>query len=773
MNNWAKQFLDGKWEMVIVDNEYIVEKSFSITNYNQFESSGFKSITAEVPGNFELDMYKAGLINDPYFGKNTLEMQNLENKHLWYARKFEYNGDLNDVYLYFEGIDTFADIYLNDHLIAVTDNMLIPHEIKAEGIKTCINELIVHIKPTCILARNFELYPSVSGMKYNTESLKVRKASHMFGWDITPRIVSGGIWRSVYLVNKPKDRIDDIFMYTTSINKSDCYGGLSFYFKVTTSKDSLKGYKLVANGVCKDSRFKCEHELWHTSGKANIYVGNAKLWWPSGMGEPNLYDTTVELYRGDELLDTYSLKTGIRKVELNRTSVTDSKGSGEFCFKINDEKLFVKGTNWVPVDAFHSQDRQRIPRILEMLSDIGCNAIRCWGGNVYEDESVYNYCDANGIIVWQDFAMGCAVYPQDKEFCDMIETEIKAIVGLLRNHTSIVLWAGDNECDYGYYWDALKLDPNSNVITRKVIPDTLRLVDPTRPYIPSSPYIDETAYKENGFTPEEHLWGPRDYYKSSYYSNSVAHFASEIGYHGCNSPKSIGKFISKDKLWPWQDNEEWLVHASSMEVSLQAPFAYRIKLMADQIKELFGYIPDNLEEFSLASQISQAEAFKFFIELFRSTKWRRTGIIWWNLIDGWPQFSDAVVDYYYTKKLAYHFIKQSQQHVCLMFAEPNSWHIGLVASNDTLKSIQVKYTVKDISSGEMVVSESFAQIDSNSSKQINNLRYSMGEKHFYLIEWEYDGIKGKNHYLAGTPPFDLNEYVKWLKEIGLFLTEGF
>lgn len=185
------------------------------------------------------------------------------------------------------------------------------------------------------------------------------------------------------------------------------------------------------------------------------------------------------------------------------------------------------------------------------------------------------------------------------------------------------------------------------------------------------------ATKNERLLPENHLWGPRDYYKSSFYTESPAHFVSETGYHGCNSLSSIKGFISPEKLWPWQDNAEWLAHAYE-PIGPEGPYAYRIKLMADQTVEMFGRQPETLEDFILASQISQAEAKKFFIELTRYKKWRRCGVIWWNMIDGWPQFSDAVVSYDFIKKLAYYYIKRVQQDLCLMFDEIDGWHIRAV-----------------------------------------------------------------------------------------------
>lgn len=127
------------------------------------------------------------------------------------------------------------------------------------------------------------------------------------------------------------------------------------------------------------------------------------------------------------------------------------------------------GTNWVPLDAFHSNDMNRLPKALELMDDIGCNMVRCWGGNVYEDHAFFDFCDEKGIMVWQDFAMGCGVYSQDEEFQKKIEKEAAYIVKKLRNHPSLVLWAGDNECDLFQVIHNNIVDPNDNIITRKTL----------------------------------------------------------------------------------------------------------------------------------------------------------------------------------------------------------------------------------------------------------------------------------------------------------------
>ena len=177
-------------------------------------------------------------------------------------------------------------------------------------------------------------------------------------------------------------------------------------------------------------------------------------------------------------------------------------------------------------------------------------------------------------------------------------------------------------------------------------------------------------------------------------------------------------------------------------------YAYRIKLMADQIHELFGFDADNLEDFILASQISQAEAKKFFIELTRTKKWRRTGVIWWNIIDGWPQFSDAVVSYDFVKKLAYYYIKRAQQPLCLMMSEPESWHIQLVAGNDTLKSFEGTCRAWDGDTGEMLYEGPF-EAPANQSTVVAPIRISHGDQRLILIDVEGGGSKRRQPLRAG------------------------
>ena len=774
--------LDGKWNLSWIENKRYVNEAPNISSIADLKRTGYPTIEATVPGNFELDFFRAGIIDDPYYSVNTHKCQKFENLHLFYFRKFEYDGKNGT--LVFEGIDTIAEIYVNGKLIGHADDMLIPFAYEEANLVKGENEILVHITPAHIEARKFPVPVSSFGHKYSYDNMYIRKAPHMYGWDIMPRMLSGGIWRHVRIEDRSPDRIDDLYLYLERYSLEDSTAFIHLMYNVTVSEDSIQDYGLKIEGKCGDSSFTAyQDQLWHTGGRMSLTVSGCKFWWPRNYGEPNLYETTATLYYKGQAVDTYVRKFGIRSVRLDRTSLTDKDGNGEFCFNINGKRVFVLGTNWVPVDAMHSNDEKRLPEILPMLNDIGCNMVRCWGGNVYENDYFYDFCDANGIMVWQDFSMACSLNPQDEYFCGLLKREVEIIVKRLRNHASLVLWAGDNEVDWIFSISLPELtrDPNRNVLTRKIIPEVLWVHDFSRPYLPSSPYIDETVFSERAheWKTESHLWGPRDYFKGEYYRNTQCHFASETGYHGCNSPESLKKFISPDQLWPWKEHPDdkyarpdWLAHASCVEVGGRDGCAYRIPLMAKQVATLFGREPDTLEDFARASQISQAEAKKYFIERFRVTKWRRTGIIWWNLIDGWPQISDAVVDYYYSKKLAYHYIKRSQQPVCMIFDEPEGKYLPLHLVNDSRQTVDITYRVTDITDDKFLM-QATASAEPDDNVLVWNMEIQPGEKKFYLIEWSYTDhngstITGKNHYMTNILDISYEEYLRCMKKCGFY-----
>ena len=762
--------LDGKWELYYYPDEQADSYRQAFSAKDNIARCLPEAIQAIVPGNYELDFQRAGLIEDPYVGMNMQAMEKYEYYHFVYVKDFQYDGPVSgQEVLQFDGIDTFAAVYLNGQELGKTDNMLIGHDIKAESLRQGANQLVVHIEPAVLKARENNYTVLNLAIKYNYDALYVRKSASMYGWDIMPRMLSAGLWRSVNLVAYSRIGFLQTYLYTESIASPE-KAFLQLFFELELQRDRASDYTVEVNGRCGNSEFSFTTRVWGKCGKERIPVLNPELWWPRGYGRQALYDVCVRLKKGNEVVDEQTFRTGIRVVKLLRTSIVNEKMEGEFCFTVNGRRIFLLGTNWVPPDAHAALGDIRAPEILKMVEDIGCNAVRIWGGSRYELDSFYSLCDEKGIFVWQDFMMGCGNYPQTPEFSEKFREEAVWVIRRLRHHPCICVWAGDNECDQNYIYQVNFTDPNDNMLTRRMLHHVLLNEDYTRPYLPSSPYYDEECYRkgvEN--VPENHLWGDRKYYKSDFYRCAKALFASEMGYHGCPSPDSIRRFISKDKVWDYH-NEEWLLHSSCPDPKKTEPFAYRNDLMANQIKTLFGTVPDNLEQFALASQISQAEAMQFFIQHFRCRKGLCTGIIWWNICDGWPQISDAVVDYYFTKKLAYDYIQRSQQPVCFMLNEEQDGRLTLIGVNDTQKEQEVCYHV--LTPEGTAVMEGTVKLPTDRSVVVETGPAFSGQE-LWKIEWEGAGAKGENSYLTGKPPYSLKAYVQQAMQFGLLKAEGF
>lgn len=219
------------------------------------------------------------------------------------------------------------------------------------------HEVVVHITPTMLEARPYTPPAVCYAQKYNYASLYVRKAAHMFGWDIMPRIVSAGLWKEAILLEKKEDKIKEVYFAATKIQEKSAT--ILFYLNADLKDAFTNEYTVKVEGHCGENSFVKKDRIWHNTHAFKFHVEDCKLWWPKNAGEPDLYDVTVTLLHGDKLCDVYQFKAGIRTIELDRTDITDANGNGQFCFRVNGKKIFVLGTNWVPLDAFHSNDSNK------------------------------------------------------------------------------------------------------------------------------------------------------------------------------------------------------------------------------------------------------------------------------------------------------------------------------------------------------------------------------------------------------------------------------
>ncbi len=608
----------------------------------------------QVPGNVELDLQHAGVIPEPFYAGNIRRLRPFEFYEWWYTREFDVPAapEGHGWRIVFDGLDTVATIWINGHEAGRSRNMLVEHSWDVTGLLRPgeSNRIAVRIGSPLNYARRFRYDAVTVGPEHRHEMLFVRKAAHMGGWDIMPRAISAGIWRSVRLEAQPPAAIEQLYYWTAAVD---------------ANRATLSELPVPPARLCWTVRDALPRRMRRP--RVRLYLARGVRVRPlpdpcagrqavvaQRIRQPESVHGDGQLLHDGQVIDERVERMGIRRIVADRTelrahrparrawgqgcsALTPPDPKSHFVFYVNGS-VMVKSANWVPLDAFHSRDAHQVDDAVALFDDLGCNMIRCWGGNVYEDHRFFDLCDEKGILVWQDFSFACALYPQTEDFLAQVREEAEKVAVKLRNHASLALWCGDNEIDEFYANAALP--PSRNRLTRETVPQALHRCDPYRAYVPSSPYIPpalEDAEVVRHRTPEQHLWGPRGYFKSPFYTQHSAHFIGEIGYHGCPNVSSIRRFISPESLWPWHgadgSNDEWQVHAV-YHWQHQAIDRDRIQLMANQVRELFGEIPEDLESFALASQISQAEARSSSSSPRRLRKWRTSGILWWNVLDG-------------------------------------------------------------------------------------------------------------------------------------------
>ncbi len=754
--------LDGDWTLYYRGE--VVEPAPTL---DAAIAAGYESIAATVPGNVEIDLVAAGRLPDPYFGDNITQTWRLEYGDWWYVRDFELPAGWDreaETYLDFGGIDTVAEVFLNGTLVATCANMLVPLGVRVDDRLESTNRVVVHITSPMRYAEQFP-YDAVNRPSFpHPESLWVRKPPHMYGWDIAPRLLSAGIWRPVTLVSKRRPRIDEIYVHTMRVSPARDRAMLEVHYVLSDAPRSADFTIEVAGlHAATGSRFDARHQVRFTSGRFTIDVADPQLWWPRGLGDAHLYATAVTLSVAGEVKDRRDENVGIREIAVER--IEAAPPDGRFGIEVNHTPVMVVGTNWTQLDALHSRDAGRLPQALDLLGDLGCNMVRCWGGNVYEGDDFFAWCDQHGVLVWQEFAFACAIYPQAEEFLTAAGDEATALVRRLRNHPSLALWCGGNENDDLHTLHGI--DPNTDKISREVLPSAVRRGDPARAYLPSSPYLGPALFEgaDPSPPPDQHLWGHRAYVKDRFYRDNTAAFISETGFHACPAPATIRSFLPEGHREVDPADRMWRLHDSNDLRDDQQALDNRIQLMVDQTALFFGHAPADLSTFAQASQIVGAEGVKYMVEQTRLGKPHKSGILWWNLLDCWPQVSDSVVDYYFRKKLAYFYLQRLHTPVCLMLGEERGWTRPAVIANDTRTPQTVTFTVREIPSGTVLL-DGVATVPPGENATVGDVPVSTVGQRCLGLEFAYDGQAHGNHYLEAAPPVDLGLYLKeWMPAI--------
>ena len=595
---------------------------------------------AKVPGTVHTDLLANKLIPDPFIGANEKQLQWIENEDWQYQTTFTISkAELKhqNAILHFDGLDTFAEVYLNGTKILSANNMFRTWKVDVKRVlKVGQNKL--QITFASAVKKGKEEAKKLPYTLPGDEKVFTRKAQYHFGWDWGPRFVTAGIYKKVVL------RFwDNAILSQVKTNQDLTDKTLAkVVFSVDINTNKVGQYQLKIN----DKTEEIQLQKGQNTLSFSYEIKNPKLWWPNGLGEAHLYPFDIHLIKDMQVIDSQKVTLGLRTIELVQEK--DDIGKS-FYFKVNGQPVYMKGANVIPPDSFLPRVTDSVYQsIVKNAVDANMNMLRVWGGGVYADDAFYEACDKNGILVWQDFMFACAMYPGDEAFLENVKQEVVDNVTRLQNHPSIALWCGNNENDEGWHnwgWqkqykyseaDSTKIWNDYQKLFHDLIPKTLDSLLPKNEnrYWPSSPSIG-WGRKESLLSGDAHYWGvwwglePFEMYEMK-----VGRFMSEYGFQGLPEKKTFLAFAKSDEL---------NFDSEAVKNHQKHPTGYQTinEYMARDYQ-----VPTNFEDFIYVSQLLQAEGMKTAIEAHRRAKPNCMGTLFWQLNDCWPVTSWSSVDYY-------------------------------------------------------------------------------------------------------------------------------
>ena len=650
---------------------------------------------ATVPGTVHQDLIAGQRIPDPFVAINEAQVQWVGERDWCYRLDFDVAPDELQarVDLVFEGLDTFAQVWLNGVQILVSDNMFVPARVDVRGaLKAGTNRLAIVFDSA--LRRGHER-EAIYGRRHlwngDSSRLYVRKAQYHYGWDWGPVLMTAGPWRPVRLQTYDA-RIDEV---DSVVRLSPDFGSARIDVAATLSGGGDATLELVH--CLRDPDGKCVAESRLPAGSqtsASLHVAQPELWWPAGHGAQPLYTLETELRAGDAVVQRHMRRIGLRTVQLLQQPVAGERGRS-FHFAVNGRELFIGGANWIPDDNLLNRiTPERYRERVQQAVDANMTMLRVWGGGIYEDDAFYDACDELGVLVWQDFLFACGIYPAHEDFLASVEAEAMAAVKRLRHRASLAIWCGNNE-DYaiaesiGLHGRCKDRDKDKHgagfkarVIYERLLPGVCARLDPQRPYWPGSPYspsTTETLNSDDQCVGDRHSWeiwhGAMLPYQQ--YHTLEGRFVSEFGMQSHASLALLESVIPEDERFAGSRTMTAHNKAGS-----GAPDGHR---------RLAVYVADTLncgpsfEDAIYATQFVQAEAMRYAYQDFRH-RWQKPGAravggaLVWQLNDCWPVTSWAIVDSAGTVKPAWHAIRRALQPLAISVRKTGGEIRGWIAS---------------------------------------------------------------------------------------------
>ena len=719
-------------------------------SWNLVSSDGMQT-TAEVPGSVAEALTEANLIPDPYYGvnENDERVRAVLYQDWTFSKTFtlpaSFSKENGTVELVFDSVDTTADIFLNGEKIGHTENMFRQYRFPIDrALLKAENTVSVKIfSPVNTAAAAAEKYGSslmttfaagmVDGIPY------IRKSWFSYGWDWGIALPDSGLNLPVAVELIEGARLAAVPL-TTEIRFDESDGSpkalsaaVSCIPEIDGSADGLT-FRLTISGHG-DSR-----TVQAVAGEeVRLEIASPKLWYTHDLGEPNRYRVQAELLKDGRVIDSETFSIGLRELKLiNRKDLYGES----FYFTLNRIPLFARGGNWIPCDTMIPRGVKSglIEKRLQDCLDMNFNMIRVWGGGIYEDDRFYEFCDANGILVWQDFPFACYATPHLEEFYENVSAEVEDQLRRLVNRPSLAILCGNNEIEKGWKeWGfALffpKHKPGYTYLFEELLPSLTARYAPQIPYWPSSPSAGGNFRKTvNPRYGDSHNWlvwhGGLDY---TAYRRYPARFISEFGFQSFPDMKTVRQFTP-----PGEESFD----SPTMKVHQKNPAGNG--LILSYMRREFND-PGEFPKQVVLSQLTQALAMECGIDYWRAhrTNEQCMGALYWQINDTWPNASWSAVDYFGRKKALYYYSKRFYAPVTAVVLEKSAgYRVFLV--NDTAMEQPVAFNgVIQSAAGEEIQTETTElTLPPASSTEILRGRVPLLKKNDAIFFWTLTDADG-------------------------------
>lgn len=688
-----------------------------------------KWLPAIVPGTVQQDLIRHSLLPDPFDGMNEGKVQWVEREDWEYRICFRVSKEQLErdaACLTFEGLDTYADVYLNGALVMKGDNMFVGYKIPVkELLREGENYLYIYfhspIKQTLPqgMSNGFE-YPADNDHWDHHLSVFSRKAPYSYGWDWGIRLVTSGIWRPAALSFYDIACVDDF--YVRQLSLTDSVAKLSNELTLNVIQDWLgKAEVSIACTLRGEKVTTVKKDVILLPGENRMVIPleivHPERWMPNGWGKPVLYDLTAYVRCEGKLIAERHQRIGLRTIRL--VNEKDEKGES-FYFEVNEIPMFAKGANYIPSDAMlPTMTEERYRTLFQNIQEANMNIIRVWGGGTYEADRFYDLADENGILVWQDFMFACTSYPSDPLFLQRVEEEAEYNIRRLRNHPCLSMWCGNNEILEGLkYWgwqrryepkDYKAMCRGYDLLFRRLLPSKVEQLDSGRFYIHGSPSFANWGRPDSWCIGDSHNWGV--WYGEKPFESldvDIPRFMSEFGFQSFPEMKTIASFASP---------KDYRLESEVMNAHQKSSIG---NALIRKYMERDYIVPDQFDDFVYVGLVMQGRGMRRGLEAHRRNRPYCMGSMYWQLNDSWPVVSWSGIDYYGNWKALHYQVKRAFASVVIScVTDKDSLSICLLSDRlDTLENQILEMQLTDFN-GKIIKHKRLAvRIPANTSLQV-------------------------------------------------------